>query len=135
MTVEEFNKLREDHNKGQRKKPVHREAQIQRACVKWFRLQYPRYKNMLFSVPNGGCRNSIEAKLMKAEGVVPGVSDLILLVSRNGYSSLCLEAKTEEGKQSENQIIWQTDCEKNGNKYVIFRSVEEFITEITNYLK
>ncbi len=90
---------------------------------------------MLFSVPNGGCRNPIEAKIMKAEGVVPGVSDLILLVARKGFSSLCLEAKTDIGDQSDNQIIWQADCETNGNKYMIFRSVQEFINIINWYLK
>lgn len=89
---------------------------------------------MLFSIPNGGCRNPIEAKIMKAEGVVPGVSDLILLVSRKGFNSLCLEAKTDEGKQSENQTAWQADCEANGNRYIIFRSFDEFRKIVTDYM-
>ena len=131
MTITDFHTLIKVH----RKNPVHRESQIQRASVKWFRLQYRQFRNLLFSVPNGGCRNPIEAKIMKAEGVVPGVSDLILLVSRKGFNSLCMECKTDKGSQSENQLIWQADCEANGNKYVIFRSVDEFINIVNEYLK
>lgn len=135
MTIDEYNKLRKKHNKADKKKPVHRESQLQRACIKWFRYQYQPYSKVLFAVPNGGTRNEIEAKIMQAEGVVPGVSDLILLVSRKGYSSLCLECKTDIGKQSKNQITWQTDCEAHGNKYVIFRSVDEFMKLINWYLQ
>ena len=58
----------------------HIESRLQIACVRWFRMQYPQYKLMLFSVPNGGKRTLMEAIIMKNEGVVAGVSDLILLV-------------------------------------------------------
>jgi hypothetical protein len=118
-----------------RKKPVHRESQLQRECVKWFRLQYPALGHMLFAVPNGGSRNAREAGIMKDEGVVPGVSDLILLLPRKGYGSLCLECKTPDGQQSYNQAAWQGSCEASGNKYVIFRSVDDFIKIVNWYLK
>ena len=36
----------------------------------------------------------------KAEGLVAGVSDLILLVSRGGFGALCIELKTPKGRQS-----------------------------------
>ena len=32
------------------------------------------------------------------------------------------------------QKQWQEECEANGNKYIICRSVEEFINEVNNYL-
>jgi hypothetical protein len=90
---------------------------------------------MLFAVPNGGRRGKREAAIMKAEGVVPGVSDLILLVSRKGYNALCIECKTATGHQSDDQILWQAECDENGNKYVICRSIEGFICIINWYLK
>ena len=62
----------------------HIESRLQIACVRWFRMAYPKYKLMLFSVPNGGKRTLMEAIIMKNEGVVSGVSDLILLVGRKG---------------------------------------------------
>ncbi|MDD3019488.1 MAG: VRR-NUC domain-containing protein [Alphaproteobacteria bacterium] len=89
---------------------------------------------MIFAVPNGGCRNSREAAIMKAEGVTAGVADVILLVSRDGYNSLCIEFKTEKGRQSELQRQWQDEAEKNGNKYVICRSFKEFYSIINEYL-
>ena len=78
----------------------HPESILQRQCVKWFRLQYAGIGNLLFAVPNGGFRSPIEAKIMKGEGVVSGVSDLILLYSNNGYNSLCIEMKAPGGMQT-----------------------------------
>lgn len=43
------------------------ESQLQIACVKWFNLQYRELQGLLFSVPNGGNRNIIEAKRFKVE--------------------------------------------------------------------
>lgn len=112
----------------------HNESIIQQNCVTWFRLQYPQLAIMLFAVPNGGLRRRIEAAIMKAEGMTAGVSDLILLVPSKGYHSLCIEMKTEKGRQTERQKQWQRQAERYGNKYVICRSFDEFREEITAYL-
>lgn len=122
-------------SKGTREKPSHIESEMQRSCKKWFGLQYPRLSRLLFAVPNGGARNSREAAIMKAEGVTAGVADMILLIPRHGYGCLCIEFKTKEGRQSDSQKLWQADAEANGNKYVVIRSVEQFVNEIRNYLK
>jgi len=89
----------------------------------------------LFAVPNGGNRNMLEALKMKREGIYPGISDLILLVSRKDCNTLCIEMKTERGKQSAEQKSWQEYAEKHGNKYIICRTLEQFIFEINNYLQ
>lgn len=81
----------------------HLESNLQKNCVRWFRMQYPELDKMLFSVPNGGKRNVIEASIMKAEGTVSGVSDLILLVPSGIFNSLCIEMKHGKGKQSKTQ--------------------------------
>lgn len=47
----------------------HIESQIQKDCVTWFRLQYPKIGRLLFAVPNGGARNAKEAAIMKGEGL------------------------------------------------------------------
>ena len=113
----------------------HIESNIQKSAVLWFRLQFPQYSKLLFSCPNGGARNAREAQILKAEGIVPGVSDLILLVARHGYNALCIEFKTPTGRQTQNQIQWQLEAEKQGNKYVICRSFDEFKKTIEEYLK
>ena len=111
----------------------HIESRLQIACVRWFRMAYPKYKLMLFSVPNGGKRTLMEAIIMKNEGVVSGVSDLILLVGRKGFNSLCIEMKNKTS-QTLNQKVWQLEAERNGNKYVVCKSFEEFRITIEGYL-
>lgn len=112
----------------------HNESIIQQNCVKWFRLQFPELALMLFAVPNGGLRRRIEAAIMKAEGMTAGVSDLILLVPSKGYNALCIEMKSDKGRQTESQEAWQKSAEKYGSKYVICRTLEEFIAAIKAYL-
>lgn len=102
--------------------------------MRWFRLQYSSVKELLFAVPNGGARGKIEASIMKSEGVTAGVADLILLIPRKGYGSLCIEMKTDKGTQRDTQKVWQEQAERHGNKYVICRSLDEFMTQITEYL-
>ena len=128
-------KARKDKATGTRNKPRHIESEIQRSCKKWFDYQYSRIASLCFAVPNGGFRNGLEAKIMYAEGVTAGVSDMILLVPRHGYGCLCMEFKTPTGKQSAHQIKWQTVTEDNGNKYVIIRSLDDFMDIVNKYLK
>lgn len=113
----------------------HIESNTQIACVKWFRLAYPQYAYMLFSVPNGGKRERTESKIMKAEGIVAGVSDLILLLPRRGFGALCIEMKRRTGVQSLEQKVWQEECEKHGNKYIIAHSFDEFKEKVEDYLQ
>lgn len=118
------------------------ESNIQINCVKWFRNLSPwrldeDVQRMFFSVPNGGKRSAVTASIMKAEGVMAGVSDLLLLVPRNGYNGLCIEMKTLDKKshQSDHQKDWQRSAEKMGYKYVVCRCLDGFIEEVSDYLK
>ena len=134
----------------ERKPQRHEESRLQESCVTWFRLQYPKLALLLFAVPNGGKRThrtivragrvitySPEAKQMKKEGVTAGVADLILLKPSGGYASLCIEMKTTEkgSEQRESQKIWQQAAEEAGNKYVVCRTLEGFISVVNDYLK
>lgn len=111
------------------------ESELQKSCVRWFGYQYPEYTLLLFAVPNGGKRNAKEAARLKAEGVRPGVTDLILLVPRGGFPALCIELKTKRGKASDLQTEWQEAARKAGSKVITIRSIDEFINEINEYLK
>ncbi len=113
----------------------HIESNIQIACVKWFRLAHRRYAKLLNAVPNGGARNVITGAILKAEGVIPGVADLELNMARGGWHGLKIELKTPKGRQSASQKAWQTAIEAQGYKYIIVRSLEEFILEIDKYLQ
>lgn len=105
-------------------------------CVNWFRLQFPELSSLLFSVPNGGTRIFREAVVLKKEGLVAGVSDLILLMPCSGYASLCIEMKTDDktSRQSQSQKEWQKAVEAVGNKYVVCRNFDEFRIAVRTYL-
>lgn len=89
----------------------------------------------MFAVPNGGKRGIREAAIMKAEGVVAGVADLLLLIPSREYHALAIEMKTDKGRQNDNQKLWQEDFEKAGGKYVVCRCFDEFRIAVEKYLE
>lgn len=104
---------------------------IQAEIFKWFNnnicLGNHDPQCIIFSCPNGATRNIREAVLLKATGVVSGVSDLII-VKQNEI--IFVEVKTETGKQSKEQKEFQKKVEKLGFKYLLVRSLEEFKQKI-----
>jgi hypothetical protein len=61
----------------------------------------------LLAIPNGGKRASPrEGARLKAEGVKPGVSDLLLPIRRGGYAGLWLELKAPGKKPNPLQREW-----------------------------
>lgn len=74
----------------------------------------------LLAIPNGGARAkrtkvgkdgvartySPEAARLKAEGVKPGVSDLLLPLRRQGFGGLWLEMKAPGERPTERQLAW-----------------------------
>ncbi len=130
-----FDGMRAAVNANIRKRPADEEHRIQCACVRWFNLQYPKLRGRLFAVPNGGRRDAATAARLKAEGVVPGVADLVLLMSNHGYGALLIEMKTSVGRQSDSQKKWEkTVCANAEYKYVVCRSLDDFIREVDSYL-
>ena len=112
------------------------EHHLQCECVRWFSLQYPRLHGRLFAVPNGGRRDATTAAKLKAEGVVAGVADLILLKSNRDYGALLIEMKTLKGRQRDSQKAWQNIvCADSEYKYVVCRSFDDFKREVDDYLK
>lgn len=120
--------------KKKRQKP---EEILQKQCVQWFRLQpkYKQYNKLFFAVPNGGSRNILEAANLKKQGVVSGVSDLILLVPKLGYHGLLIEMKSLKGTQSEAQKEFEKQVESWGYCYLLCRSFDQFTHKINEYLK
>ena len=121
--------------KAVRRSQSDEEHRIQVSCVRWFRLKYPHLFARLFAVPNGGRRDGITGARLKEEGVLAGVADLILLVPNADYHALLIEMKTPKGRQSESQKAWQQEvCAEGEYKYVVCRSLDDFIREVDVYL-
>ena len=127
MTIDELRKMLAAKS---RRKPRRVESDIQRACVTWFRSTYPEL--LLFAVPNGGSRNSLEAANLKREGAMAGVSDLIAV--GNG-KVLFVEMKSEKGRQTEYQKEFEKRVTALGHTYVVCRSLAEFAAQVSRWLK
>ena len=111
------------------------EACIQTEFFNLVSLYFPNIpEKLIFAVPNGGSRHAREAANLKRQGVKPGVSDVIVLIPKKGFASLCLEFKIKTGKQSDHQKEFQRQAESCQNKYVIVRSAMQAIEELRKYL-
>lgn len=94
----------------------HIEHEHQVALIKWaHRVPLPpsadvragsRVADYLLAIPNGGNRNPREGARLKAEGVKPGVSDLLLPLRRGGFGGLWLEMKAPGKKPTPEQREW-----------------------------
>ncbi|MDP4225047.1 MAG: hypothetical protein Q8910_01560 [Bacteroidota bacterium] len=101
-------------NQTKIKKPLERE--IQKSCIDFL--------NMLgifnFKINNGGVYIKSKDRYMVAQ--TKGIADLIVFPG-NGRT-ICIEFKTEIGRQSADQAEFQRNCEKNEIDYWIIRSVD-----------
>ena len=115
-----------DYNKPKPKAPrkpkSETEWKLQARCVKWFRLQYPTYKDLLCSNRNN-VRDQIEGAREKMIGMVPGRSDLVLYYSSTATH---IEMKLPGNYQQPNQKEWQQTIEAQGFAYHVCKSLEEF---------
>lgn len=107
---------------------------MQMACVRYFDYRYPKLRELLHHSPNGGVRNEREAARFKRMGVRPGFPDLILLLPRGKCPYIGIELKTTKGRQSEHQKTYQKVFESVGARYVVVRSVPEFLDVIESYI-
>ena len=112
----------------------HGEHELQSECKAWFDAEHPGLAPLFFAVPNGGSRLTREAVRLKAEGVVAGVSDMILMVPNRSHNVLCIEFKYGSNKQSAKQKEWEAAAVSHGAKYAVIYKKEDFITLINEYL-
>ncbi len=117
-----------------RKRSSYDEHNLQCAEVRYIRGAHPDLSGVFFCVPNGQKRTAKQTAWLKEEGLLPGVSDMILLHRTSQYAYLCIENKTKTGRQEPEQKAFQQAVEKHGGKYIIIRSIDEFMTAIENYL-
>lgn len=104
---------------------MNKEDLLQQKIIIWFKNNYQMHKKgLIFAVPNGSTRHIAEALKLKETGLMPGVSDLIVLLP--DQKTFFIELKTDIGKQSEAQKDFQYKVELLGFQYKIIRSLNEF---------
>lgn len=115
------------------KSDPHAESNLQMSCIKWFDVAYPKYRQLLFAIPNGGKRGVITATFMKKEGVRRGVPDLFLAIPRLHWCGLFIEMKSQDGtlRKEQKEFISKVQAYY---KCAVCRSFDEFEREVNNYL-
>lgn len=96
------------------------ESKIQKEIVRAIKYMLP--KSVIWSTPNEGKRNVRFASVLKDNGLLNGVSDLICI---NNGKIYFLEVKTEKGKQTEYQKEFQNKIESQGFQYHVVKSVQD----------
>ena len=109
------------------------ESKLQAGCVTWFRLQYP--SKIIAAIPNGGKRNVITAKIMKAEGVLSGMPDLIIPHPNLTHHAMFIEMKYGKNKASEQQLQVIEQLRSNGYCVEVCYSFDSFRNIVENYFK
>lgn len=99
------------------------EARLQQECWMYFWNNYPEMRGLFFRIKNED-HNRIAGARNKATGVVSGVADSCLLWRG---TAIFIEFKTETGRQSNAQIVWQGIVTDSGYQYYIIRSLSGFI--------
>jgi hypothetical protein len=123
------------------------ESKMQRALVRWFDLnakaKFGVNPLVLWAVPNAGVRGVVTAAIMKAEGMRPGVPDLVLAKPMSKWigehqaiwvHGLFLELKTPEGRISPEQETYHEVLRGQGYAVNVIRSFDEGVEVITKYL-
>lgn len=112
------------------------EATEQERLISWASWQQNRFPELklLFHIPNGGSRNTLEAANLKRQGVKAGVPDLFLPVAKGTYHGLFIEMKWGKNTVTDKQDEWLHDLTVQGYKAAVCYGADEAIEIITNYL-
>jgi len=108
--------LQNTDHRTQTKRRGDAEHRAQVAVVRFATLarqEFPELE-LLFAIPNGGHRNVVVAKKLKAEGVRAGVPDLFLPVARGRFHGLFIEMKVKPNRPSPEQTELMAQLEKQG---------------------
>ena len=85
----------------------HLESAVQQAYFQWAK-RHPIARRA-FAIPNGGARSKVTAAILKAEGVTPGVSDVMLPYPASGAHGLWIEFKAGRGALTTEQRDFLAD--------------------------
>ena len=113
------------------------EHQIQSAFFSWVRAakKLMPVLGLMFAVPNAGKRTYKVAAMMKAEGMIAGVPDIMFPVARNGFNGLAIEFKVPGGKLSDEQAGYARGLVGENWLFCLLTDAEEAIRIVKNYLE
>jgi len=89
---------------------------------------------LVAAVPNGGLRDKRVAAKLKAEGVLPGFPDLVVMEPRGEYHGAVVEMKSLTGRVSTDQARVLGRLRRKGYHVVVARGADEAFAEVERYL-
>lgn len=114
------------HTKPRIKRP---EAALQKAVIQHLMLTGVRGM-IYFSVPNEGKRSDELGAELRRMGMRSGVADLCLVIAGRAHF---LEIKSRDGKQSQEQKLFQADCEEAGIPYAIVYGIDQALKTLRGW--
>jgi len=102
------------------------ESALQSKCVKWLWNSHPETRGLFFEINNNPL-NAVDGANRRAMGMVKGVADTCFLWEGKAHF---IEFKDEKGRQSKDQIHWETVVSFAGFHYFIVRCEGDFRTII-----
>lgn len=121
-----------------RAKRVDREGLEQAALMCDLELSLPAVFDLIYHVPNGGHRVKAVAAKLKAQGVKPGIPDLVLNMARGGYFGLYIEFKASppnDAPVSPSQHERLRKLNEQGYLAIICRGHFDAMEQIRAYLR
>ena len=114
-----------------------REHSEQVAVIQWARANRGTWPelDLLFAIPNGGHRDVRTAARLRAEGVLAGVPDLFLPVSRLNANGLFIEMKVKPNKPTAAQMEFIERVIRQFYRVRVCYSYEDAVDAIREYLK
>lgn len=94
--------------------PTATEHLEQCAYFRWLDWAYPDV--IAFAIPNGGLRSKATAGKLRAEGVKPGVPDIMLAEPLGAWPGLFVEMKSKRGVVSDAQKLMIARLRQKGYK-------------------
>jgi hypothetical protein len=79
---------------------------LQINLINWFKYEWPELSDDIHHFANERKCSFQQGLHLKRMGVTPGVSDIFLGISADGYHGLWIELKTSKGKLSDDQIAF-----------------------------
>lgn len=97
------------------------EHDLQKAVASYLDWALPSPEAVWFAVPNGGKRHVAVGAKLKAEGVKPGVADIIVIWKGR---ALAIELKVGRNGQQHTQKAWQEAFTLAGGVYCLCKSMD-----------
>lgn len=110
----------------------HLESNLQKQCVHWFKLQYP--KKLIWHTPNGAGKKTLrQGAMLRSEGLLKGVPDLCVPEPEKGFHGAYIEMKAPKKKPTKEQKDMLQKLEERGYFVTVCDSFEKFEKVIKGY--